>query len=335
MLKRRIELSAPAKVNLHLGVYPHGSHPGPWTGSRSDSRTASCSDLQSTSQPAPSPEVAGAYHEVATILHTVDLADTLVVELHVGNDLSKDAPAFELVCDPPLDVATEDNLVTRAARALACRLHRELVGPGEHLVVRLTKNSPDKAGLGGGSSDAAAMIRALCQLWEEDPLSSEVHSEVAGLGADVPFFLEGGCALMDGRGDHLVTRFQPLDAAIVLVKAPDTGVPTAACYGAFDKNPTLPAEPGALIAMLAGESPDKVRGMAEHLFNNLEVPARTVSPDISEHLDWLAEQGGVLGSSISGSGAAGFAICEGDAAAARIARDARTRGYWSHAGRLR
>ena len=327
MFNRVVEILAPAKVNLHLGIYPHGSVPGHADG----------------------------YHTVETVLHTTDLSDRIVIEFHsVDADIASDKPAagaaapggipatdvdpasqLEVICDSPYDIPAEDNLVTRAALRLSELMRRPLAEPGDRLVVRVEKHIPIQAGLGGGSSDAAAMIRALCGLWNEDCLSPACLTLASSLGADVPFFLRGGCALMDERRDHFVTRFRPLDAPLVIVKAPAIKVSTSECYRAFDEDPESPADPSALLASLQETGTNRCVHVARNLFNNLEVPARKIAPGIAEHLDWLADQQGVIGSQLAGSGSAAFAICEDDDAAQRIASEAEERGYWSYAGHLR
>lgn len=316
MLKQHIEVFAPAKVNLYLGISPLG------TGGEN---------------------IPDGYHAAKTIMHTVDLADVLVLELY-GEEMSVPADAsmpFELICEPPVDFPPEDNLVTHVARALARELNRPLTEFGERLTVRVTKNIPAKAGMGGGSSDAAAMIRALCMLWNVDPRAPECLAAARSIGADVPFFLYRKCVLMGGRGDEFVETYPPLDVPVVIVKRPETSVATADCYREFDaSSPTAP-DPQLLAdmcALLEDESVtgvDKAARVSELLFNNLEGPARKLSPDIDHYLGWVSQQEGALGTLLSGSGAAVFAICESDEAAERIAKVAREQGFWSHAGRLK
>lgn len=134
------------------------------------------------------------YHEVRTVLQTVDLADRVTVR--PGPDLSL------VVAGPaPVDAPLEENLAYRAARLLRARS-----GVREGAEIELWKRVPAAAGLGGGSSDAAAVLRALAVLWGLDLPPEHLAALAAELGSDVPFFCYGGTALAAGRGD----RVQPL-----------------------------------------------------------------------------------------------------------------------------
>jgi len=298
MSSRRLEVLAPAKVNLYLGV-----------GARRED----------------------GYHDVLTIMHTLALADTLVVE-SVSRPASGAASPidasdtvaaadFLLVATPPFSIPVEENLITRAARGLAAALGRPLVPEGDSLHVSVVKRIPQQAGLGGGSSDAAAMIVALCRLWQVDVDDARVVALARSLGADVPFFLQGGCALFDDRGDHLVTRFEPLGLPVVIANGTGVGVSTAAAYRAFDADP----RPRAALADIeeALEADVDAPRLAGLLHNNLETAARSVSPRLGDHLDRLSVCEGVCGACLSGSGSAAFALCatsgEAEKAAAQMA----------------
>ncbi|MGC8873507.1 MAG: 4-(cytidine 5'-diphospho)-2-C-methyl-D-erythritol kinase [Chloroflexia bacterium] len=145
------------------------------------------------------------YHEVLTILQTVDLYDTLAFE--PADDLT-------LTCsDRRLE--GEGNLVLRAARLL-----QRAAGVDRGATIHLEKRIPTAAGLGGGSSDAAVTLLALSSLWGLRMTRSNLENLATALGADVPFFLYGGTALAEGRGD----RLSPLPALaehwVVLVCPP-------------------------------------------------------------------------------------------------------------------
>ncbi len=148
------------------------------------------------------------YHNVATILQTVDLADTLVI-----------GPADELVveCDRP-DLSGDGNLAWRAAAALA---ERAGVVPRAH--IRIEKGIPVAAGLGGGSADAAAALVGLNRLWCLGLSGEELARVAAGLGSDVPFLLNGGTALGTSRGDE-ITPLTLLPATDVLLVVPPESI---------------------------------------------------------------------------------------------------------------
>ena len=129
------------------------------------------------------------YHEVRTVLQSIDLAD----RLHFTP-----APRLEMECSTP-ELGVEDNLVLKAADAL-----RTATSYDKGVKIRLEKHVPIGMGLGGGSSDAAATLKALNSLWELGMGDVELRSIAASLGSDVPFFLQGGTALGEGRGEMIV-----------------------------------------------------------------------------------------------------------------------------------
>lgn len=156
------------------------------------------------------------YHEVRTILQTIDLADRLEVQ---------PAASLQVECDDPT-LAGEANLVWRAATNLAASR-----GIRPQARIRIHKVIPVGMGLGGGSSDAAATLVALNHLWGLDLPTSELAQVAAGLGADVPFFLQGGTALAQGRGDQ-VSPLSSLPALPLLLVCPKETIPrkTARLY---------------------------------------------------------------------------------------------------------
>lgn len=134
------------------------------------------------------------YHEVRTILQTIDLSDHVTVRPGLDVKLTVQGPA-------PVDVPTEQNLAYRAAALL-----RERTGVRQGVEIELWKRVPAGTGLGGGSSDAAAVLRALNLLWDLNLGPEHLAALSAELGSDVPFFAHGGTVLATGRGDMV----QPL-----------------------------------------------------------------------------------------------------------------------------
>jgi len=163
---------------------------------------------------------ADGYHEIETVLHTVGLWDRLSLSPIPGE------PRIALEADTPDVPSDEGNLCWRAADLIA----RHAKAP-DGVAIRLEKSIPVAAGLGGGSSDAAATLVGLARLWELDLAPEEVASLAAQLGADVPFFLRGGCCLARGRGEEL-DPVPELSAWLVLV-VPERRVPTAQAYAAL------------------------------------------------------------------------------------------------------
>jgi 4-diphosphocytidyl-2-C-methyl-D-erythritol kinase len=158
------------------------------------------------------------YHKLVTLMAPVSLADTVRVEL---------ASSFSLACDDPA-LATDDNLVLRAARGL-----QALTAERRAARITLTKRIPVSAGLGGGSSDAAATLIALDALWGMHAPDAALLALARTLGADVPFALYGGAMVARGIGDVLAPV--PLPETWLVLVVPSVAIPrkTAALYGAL------------------------------------------------------------------------------------------------------
>ena len=144
------------------------------------------------------------YHEIKTVLHTIDLADRLAF---------RPAEQTSLECDQP-SLEDEHNLVLRT-----CQLIQEYTGHQGGAAIRLQKNIPVAAGLGGGSSDAASVLAGLSRLWELGLSDPELEEIAAELGSDVPFFIRGGTALAQGRGEAL-TALPSLESLGLLLVCP-------------------------------------------------------------------------------------------------------------------
>jgi 4-diphosphocytidyl-2-C-methyl-D-erythritol kinase len=258
-------------------------------------------------------------HEVRTVLQTIDLSDRLTFALRPG--------PFVLRCGARGVPTDRSNLVWRAAEALWRAAGRS--GDPRDLLVTLDKRIPARAGLGGGSSDAAATLVALDRLWRLG-LSREALTPVAAaLGADVPFFLWGGAALGLGRGDD-VYPLPDLPAWWALVVVPPFGVLTADAYGWLDRQ-----------AVTAGPAPARDRRLARTWLarlpaagNDLEGPVSRHHPEIAATVARLRGQGALL-SAMSGSGSALFGLfstrAAADAARLRLRPGA---GWRRHVARL-
>jgi 4-diphosphocytidyl-2-C-methyl-D-erythritol kinase len=162
------------------------------------------------------------YHSLATIMQTVDLSDTICLEAIPEDEI-------QLVCSIA-DLETPDNLVFRAAKAV--RQHLSLK---RGVKIELQKRIPISAGLGGGSSNAAAVIIAL-QKWWKLPLShNDMLGIAASLGSDVSFFLTGGLAICEGRGELVTPMRASWPAAMrwLLLVKPSIGVSAGVVYGAL------------------------------------------------------------------------------------------------------
>ncbi|MDE2684263.1 MAG: 4-(cytidine 5'-diphospho)-2-C-methyl-D-erythritol kinase [Chloroflexota bacterium] len=159
------------------------------------------------------------YHEVATILQTVDLADTVTL---------RPADGLTVTCDDAT-LSGEDNIVWNAAVALA-----KHAGVPPDACIGIEKRIPVAAGLGGGSADAAASLRGLNVLWGLNLPGEDLASVAASLGSDVPFLLTGGAALGTGRGDQL-QQLPAVETTCLLLVAPGGTISrkTPTLYGAL------------------------------------------------------------------------------------------------------
>ncbi len=260
------------------------------------------------------------YHKVRTVMAALALADEVRV---------READAFSFSCEwstatapkTRSSIPREANLARRAALALA-----NARGHAPNVAIELEKRIPAEAGLGGGSSDAATTLSALCALWGEDAHGSRVREVAQSLGADVPFFLGPHVALLEGRGDEFVRALPCPELAVVLVRPAGPGVPTPACYHAFDELGGVAAHVDAMVDALEANDP---RAIGAALANDLEPAACSLKPELRRVLAWIRARKGVLGALLSGSGSACFALTDSKAAAARIASAAEREGHWA------
>lgn len=270
------------------------------------------------------------YHGARSVMHALSLHDTLTVRRECvsgSDDFSVQVRCVAHEGVEPLEISSEDNIVykalMKAADAFDC-------GRGEAVDVVIDKHIPHAAGLGGGSSNAAAALLAACRLWGVDPESREVFDIAADIGADVPFFLRGGCAVLGDRGDVFERELVPMKGALVLIR-PNAGVSTAAAYRAFDEDPA-PVSSSALENERNAQSAEDLQ-----LFNNLASASERVLPELVRVCEWLGVQQGVIKDErtgepcvlLSGSGSATFCLCESMAAAYGIVSAAKLEGWWA------
>lgn len=258
------------------------------------------------------------YHKVDSVMAAVDLFD--IVTLVPASELS-------LAMEPAADFPMQNNTAYKAAVALGRAFGREPA-----FAITIEKHIPMQAGLGGPSTDAAAVIRGICDAWGIDPLDVRVLELARSIGADVPFFLYGRPAYLVGAGDELCELFSPFgEVPVALVKPSHASVSTPAAYRRFDEAP-IACEPLAplLEALRAKDSPEAFR----HTFNNLAPVAEEEAPEISAVLAWLREQPGVRALDVCGSGACCYAVCSTKEAAEKLAERAEAKAWWSCATAL-
>lgn len=262
------------------------------------------------------------YHEVRSVFQELDLHD--VVRVRVEQGVMQSALTTQMGTHITLDCAVEgldprDNLVFRAIDAVEQACGYPAVMPGATLVIEIEKHIPAGGGLGGGSSDAAAALKAYAQLTGIDVLDERLVAVARGIGADVAFFLHGNTALMGGRGDVFERALPPLAAPIVLMGSGD-GLSTAAVYRAFDENP-MPTPDADALARALDEVPDDLARLASLCANNLGPAACAADPRIQQRIDVALAHPDVLNALVSGSGSTSYAICPDEAATQRFAHD--------------
>lgn len=250
------------------------------------------------------------YHEIVTLLQAVELSDRLVLE---------EADTLALETDDPGLPTGEGNLAVRAARLL-----QEAAGTSRGTRITLHKRIPVAAGLGGGSSDAAATLWGLNQLWGLRWPTKRLAELGAQLGADVPFFLLGGRALATGRGDILKPLPPALALALVLVN-PNFALSTREVYNRVPPNLVGDdSRSGAMVSALAARSVSRV---AANLYNSLERIVEPTYPAIARIKSALLGAG-ALGAVMSGSGPTVVGVARSLDHAKQI-RARLTTGAWS------
>ncbi len=244
------------------------------------------------------------YHDLRTVFQAVDLADTLLVRERTGPGIALSVEGL------PGIPAGPGNLVVRAGEALRARHGRD-----RGAEIRLVKRIPAGAGLGGGSSDAAAALLALEDLWGLPPDPAERFRLAAELGSDVPFFLLGGTALGEGRGE-ILTRLPAPPACGWVVVIPDFGVSTTAAYTQVSE--TLTETDRHLKVLLSALERGDLRLLASRISNDLEAGVLRIEPRLARIRSEL-ERLPVLAVGLTGSGAALFALTESQGTARDLA----------------
>jgi len=264
---------------------------------------------------------ADGYHSLASIMQTISLHDTLRIEL-------SEASAISLTCDGqhaggvPCD---ETNLVIRAARAVLDAAHLDT-----GLSIHLHKSIPSQAGLGGGSSDAAAALLGVTALLALDIGPKLLHNLAAELGSDVPFFLSGGTAVVRGRGENIRPVADAPPLWLVVVK-PDAAVPTGWAYQALDGLEDRSSFRATRMLEEAIRDGDTDR-MITLQCNDFEVPVFQHMPQLA----WLRDElqmAGAMAAHLCGSGAALYGVASSETSAQKIAGLLRARYPYTYIAR--
>lgn len=263
------------------------------------------------------------FHEVQTIMHSLALHDTLSMR-RFDDEGSGDGLQVMLKCESsftidPLLIKAEENIAYKAVVELAKALGRT---QDETIEMILNKVIPAEAGLGGGSSNAAAALVGAATLWGVGMEDERVQEVASRLGADASFFLKGGCARLSGKGDVFEAQLEPRSGFVLLVR-PDAGVSTGKAYAAFDEDPVLPSSE-YLSSIAALDAAADVS-----LYNNLEKAACSVTPVVAQVLEWGRAAAGEENVVLCGSGSAVCCIFDSYQAACEASVEARKHEWWT------
>ncbi|MGQ9656444.1 MAG: 4-(cytidine 5'-diphospho)-2-C-methyl-D-erythritol kinase [Fimbriimonadales bacterium] len=285
---------------------------------------------------------ADGFHEIASVMHTLRLGDALTLELPPPERLDPARGAIR--CEEmPEGVPLCEGVPTDSSNLVWCAVAQfvgALRGRGvsqsaSPLAWRATllKRIPSQAGLGGGSSDAACALRLLNQWAAQHGCAlpdDTLHAIASALGADVAFFLRGGCARAQGKGE----RLQPLPTLPafwwVLAKPDGVGVPTSWAYAQLGRSAYTPTTPAPHTDHLIRQLPSITTPyqLAPLLHNDFDTPILEAIPLLTQ-VRTVMEEGGALRVILCGSGAAQAALCESADHARTLAHTLCLQGWWA------
>ena len=233
------------------------------------------------------------YHDLKSIMQTVSVRDDIEIDIGTGKPWTLSCSRDDIPCD-------ETNLAWKAARVYCDALGYDPDG----LAIRISKRIPSQAGMGGGSADAAAVLRALNDHYG-NPLSIWALAELgAQVGSDVPFCVVGGTCMCEGRGERLRKLPDMPDCIFVVVK-PEFSVSTPELYAKIDQTAIAkhPDHPAAESALLTGD----LLKVAHNLCNVFDPVVTAEHPELN-YIKSLFHQYGAVGYQMTGSGSAVYAI---------------------------
>lgn len=263
------------------------------------------------------------YHLLSTVMQSVSLSDTVEIEIDFSGINTGRSFDIHLALDAAGIPSDSRNTMHRAAAVYLSRIGQ----PGVEVRITADKRIPVKAGLGGGSSDAAAVLRLLNESFSGALSRTELLEVAASVGADVPFFIDGGAALCEGVGEQ-ITPVKAFKGLPILIVKPEKGVSTPEAYTAYDRearsfSSRIREDRELMAALIADDSEpaSRLRGIAPSLHNDLQKAAVGAVPEIARILDFF-EKNDCIYSAVSGSGSAVFAIFDDSALRNRAGRDA-------------
>ena len=263
------------------------------------------------------------FHEIESLMVPVSVSDRLHVRRAPAGVFSLEVNfAGKIGCEKGQSLARdvpddESNLVLRAARLLA-----ERAGSDAGLTIRLEKHIPSGAGLGGGSSDAAATFLAAVKLWNLDWSLDQLATLSAELGSDIPWFFAGMAGVVGGRGEQ-VTPVEGIPAYDVVIACPSEGLSTARVYAACEPDTHRRGHASALATALRGDS---LRQAFPLMHNSLQQPAQNLAPSVNRLLTDMAKHN-ALHPILTGSGSACFSLCRTTHEARQLAASLEAAGW--------
>ncbi len=247
------------------------------------------------------------YHAIESVMQTVGLHDTLTLT-------PRDDPGINIICSTPGIPTDERNLAHKAASLMLAKC-----GVGIGLDIHMEKRTPSEAGLGGGSSNAAAVLTGLHKLLDLVVGPDEMLGIAAQIGSDVPFFLAGGTALVRGRGEEALPLPDMPEAWIAILK-PSFGVSTPWAYKRLDEMRTIARERSdASKRMTKCIRAGEWDCIPELLSNDLELPALERHPQIGRLKNELLNAG-ASAALMCGSGSAVFGLFDSESQAQAAAK---------------
>ena len=253
------------------------------------------------------------YHSLYSIMQEIDLADSLTINIYPERETG-----FDIKCIGRNDIDPDKNLCSKAKDRFFSYLRKKegSIDKIPYIEIVLTKKIPSESGMGGGSSDAAAVLMVLQEHFGNPFTDEELNQLAVNVGADVPFFLYGGTCLCEGVGED-ITYLESLAGIPLLIVKPSKGVSTPECFHAIDSKPlpefdeqryadyieSLKSEEEApLERFLAGD---------DLLTNDLEIPSLEMLDDIAEAKEALTGTGARF-VRMTGSGSAVFAMYDSE-----------------------
>ena len=234
------------------------------------------------------------YHTVRMIMQTVELHDTLTFKENSTGEIT-------MTCDNETLPVDENNLCIRAAKLL-----KDEFGFEGGVDIHLKKRIPIAAGMAGGSTDAATVLKAVNEIFELGLSKKELMKRGVTLGADIPYCIMGGTARAEGIGKKL-TRLSPMPSVPVLIAKPPLNVSTGKVYGALDSLETY--EHPNIDALIHSIEYEDILGIAPKMGNVLADVTMPMVPEIAEIVDFMESHGAVR-AMMTGSGPTVFGIFE-------------------------